>query len=486
MAIGIAMLTILTAFCPIGRASKVEAASDIPVVSYEAHVQNIGWQQTACDGQVIGTAGCSLRVEALKIRVTNPDGVDGGISYKAHVQDYGWMPPVSDGALAGTEGQSKRVEAFSIYLTGELGDLYDIYYKVHVQDIGWMNWCKNGQIAGTEGQSKRIEAMQIVCVAKGSGAPTIGTDTAVRGPSLSYQSHVENIGWQSPVPEGSVSGTSGQGLRVEAFKINFDPGTIAKSGFIEYSAHVQDIGWQDNPGNGGIAGTEGQSKRVEAIKIKLTGDIANYYDVYYRVHIQNYGWLGWAKDGQIAGSTGIGARIEAYEIKLVAKGNAAPGGGISYYTLDMVGGYTIKVNKQACCITVYAGNIPIKAMICSPGTATPVGTFSTGNKMRWGSLIHNVYGQYCTRIYKDFLFHSVPYAKTNNKSLYPSLYNRLGTQASAGCVRLTTADAKWLYDNCPSGTTVVIYESPDPGPLGKPGAAKLPGSQTWDPTDPNL
>ena len=39
-----------------------------------------------------------------------------------------------------------------------------------------------------------------------------------------------------------------------------------------------------------------------------------------------------------------------------------------------------------------------------------------------------------------------------------------------GCVRLTVEDAKWIADNCPSGTTVEIYEDDDPEPLGKPEA----------------
>ena len=38
---------------------------------------------------------------------------------------------------------------------------------------------------------------------------------------------------------------------------------------VTYQTHVQDIGWQEKKQNGEIAGTEGQSKRLEAIKINL-------------------------------------------------------------------------------------------------------------------------------------------------------------------------------------------------------------------------
>ena len=36
--------------------------------------------------------------------------------------------------------------------------------------------------------------------------------------------------------------------------------------------------------------------------------------------------------------------------------------------------------------------------------------------------------------------------------------SNLGRKASHGCIRLKIDDAKWIYDNCPYGTTVVIQE----------------------------
>ena len=57
-----------------------------------------------------------------------------------------------------------------------------------------------------------------------------------------------------------------------------------------------------------------------------------------------------------------------------------------------------------------------------------------------------------------------------------------------GCVRLTVADAKWIYDNCSIGTAVYFYDNAgNPGPLGKPKAKKLSNNSMgyWDPTDPS-
>ena len=66
-------------------------------------------------------------------------------------------------------------------------------------------------------------------------------------------------------------------------------------------------------------GTVGKALRLEAIQIKLTGDLAENYDIYYRVHVQKIGWMDWAKNGETAGTVGQSLRVEALEIKLVEK-----------------------------------------------------------------------------------------------------------------------------------------------------------------------
>lgn len=158
--------------------------------------------------------------------------------------------------------------------------------------------------------------------------------------------------------------------------------------------------------------------------------------------------------------------------------------------------YYIKINRMQNCITVYMPDengeytIPYKAMVCSTGlyNATPSGTYQISTKYRWRELYGGVYGQYATRIHGAILFHSVPYYTKSNDNLCTDKYNKLGQQASMGCVRLTTEDAKWIADNCPSGTSVEIYDDEDPGPLGKPEAVKIDADDVkrgWDPTDPD-
>ena len=38
-----------------------------------------------------------------------------------------------------------------------------------------------------------------------------------------------------------------------------------------------------------------------------------------------------------------------------------------------------------------------------------------------------------------------------------SSVNNLGRKASHGCVRLSVEDAKWIYNNCPQNTKVIVY-----------------------------
>lgn len=133
----------------------------------------------------------------------------------------------------------------------------------------------------------------------------------------------------------------------------------------------------------------------------------------------------------------------------------------------------------------------VKVFICSVGksnTSTPTGTFKTQDKAAWGWLVGNLYGQYYTRIVGSILFHSVPYTKKAKNTLEWDEYNKLGSPASKGCIRMTVRDVKWIYDNCPRGTSVKIYDGKLPSGVSKPTAPKISGTSPnkgWDPTDPD-
>ena len=291
-------------------------------IEYQAHVQDIGWQNAVKNGELAGTTGKNKKIEALSIAVNGSGKL--GVRYRGYVQDIGWTQYMSDGNVIGTTGQNKRLEAIQVELTGSEASSYDIYYRVHVQDIGWLDWAKNGNPAGTRNYALKIEGVQIVILPKGNppigpeAVPYVEKETGVR-----YSAHVQDIGWQDYVENGKLAGTTGRNLQIESIKMElFDS---EYTGGIEYCAHVEDIGWQDYVGNNSIAGTVGRNKQVEAVKIKLTGAVEEHYDIYYRVHSSEFGWLDWAKNGNPAGSEGYGRQVEAIEVRLVKKGESAPG-----------------------------------------------------------------------------------------------------------------------------------------------------------------
>ena len=163
--------------------------------------------------------------------------------------------------------------------------------------------------------------------------------------------------------------------------------------------------------------------------------------------------------------------------------------------------YYIKVNRALCTVTIYGIDsngeytIPVKAFACSVGRAgheTITGTFQMCENYNWMLPMQDgTYAQFAYRIKKGtgYMFHSVPCFQNKKNTLETEEFNKLGSPASLGCVRLTVADAKWIYDNCPIGTTTEIYDDlSNPGPLGKPDTIKIPVNHTWanwDPTDPD-
>lgn len=82
-----------------------------------------------------------------------------------------------------------------------------------------MSWAKNGAPAGSQGLSARLEGIEIKLVPKGTG--TFEQSRAfVSGTTLSYQTHIQSIGWQTSKGNNQVSGTTGLGKRLEALKIS--------------------------------------------------------------------------------------------------------------------------------------------------------------------------------------------------------------------------------------------------------------------------
>lgn len=318
--------------------ARSEAAALVSL-SYSAHVSNIGWMGAVAGGEVAGTTGRGLPLEALRLVLSDastgePLGAD-AISVEAHVSNVGWQAAVGNGGTAGTTGQSRAVEALRVRLSGELSARYTVWYRVHSAEFGWLGWACDGADAGSAGYGRAVQAVQVAVLPKGDPAPG---DTACpfksrsdEPASITVRSHTSNIGWMSPVGGGSVAGTTGRGLPMEALEAQL--GWYGHSGSIELRGHVSNVGWQQ--WSEGHCGTTGKSQRLEAVQIRLTGEAAEKYDIWYCAHVSGIGWLDWACNGAAAGSAGKGKAIEAVKVILVEKGGAAPGSSSKVFIGDL-------------------------------------------------------------------------------------------------------------------------------------------------------
>lgn len=60
-----------------------------------------------------------------------------------------------------------------------------------------------------------------------------------------------------------------------------------------------------------------------------------------------------------------------------------------------------------------------------------------------------------TQFKGNYLIHSIVYHKSGSPSRAAD--SRLGVNASHGCIRLATKNARWVQRNVPRGSKVVIY-----------------------------
>ncbi|MBP3371459.1 MAG: L,D-transpeptidase [Clostridia bacterium] len=119
------------------------------------------------------------------------------------------------------------------------------------------------------------------------------------------------------------------------------------------------------------------------------------------------------------------------------------------------------------------------------GNNTIRGTYRIQHRWRWLPM-HGIYCQYVTQWQGNYLFHSVMYSWTNPSTIDRSAYSKLGQKASAGCIRMTVRDAKWIYENLERGTYVISTNAAMPEGLpGSEGVPPMTMNVRWDPTDPD-
>lgn len=254
----------------------------------------------------------------LKATITPDNAIDKNVIWSSNnvsvatVDQNGIVKGISKGnaTITSKTELGNLISTASVYINNP--DEISVRYFGHVENIGWQNYVYDGAMSGTQGQGLRMEAVKI------------NLENAPPGARIKYQAHVQNLGWQDWTYDGAMSGTAGKSLRIEAVRIVLEN---APGYSIAYQAHIQNIGWQDWVYDGELAGTTGKSLRMEALKIKVVKSSDVPMGVSYSSHVQNIGWQEGVRDNKLSGTEGLSLRMEALKISLI---NAPAGARIKY------------------------------------------------------------------------------------------------------------------------------------------------------------
>lgn len=140
--------------------------------------------------------------------------------------------------------------------------------------------------------------------------------------------------------------------------------------------------------------------------------------------------------------------------------------------------YFIEIDKANQIITIYEQDAQknrvriVREFLCTTGNGenpTPSGTFKMGEmRERFGYFSNfNTYAQYWSQVTRGIYMHSILFSRRDEAFLERGAYNNLGRAVSHGCIRMLVEDARWIYYNCPPGTTVTITRKPRNAALAK-------------------
>ena len=93
----------------------------------------------------------------------------------------------------------------------------------------------------------------------------------------------------------------------------------------------------------------------------------------------------------------------------------------------------------------------------SDGASTPNGEFTMGIKMLSFGEDKGYSCWYASQIQGNYLIHSVGYTP-HSQNPSDIIDGRMKVTISHGCIRTSLENAKWIYNNVPSGTKIVIYK----------------------------
>lgn len=156
--------------------------------------------------------------------------------------------------------------------------------------------------------------------------------------------------------------------------------------------------------------------------------------------------------------------------------------------------YYLYAEKGSYTLTIYGADdngeyteVVATYRIAHGGNKTPAGIFTLGEKERWHNFPDGGTVQYATRYHERLYIHSPLYAREDAAQLWPRYYDGdhgIGGSNTGGCLRMVTEASRFIYENCPEGTTLEIVNGSPRGTTSDPVPDR--NGLRIDPTDVNM
>ncbi|MGN0072852.1 MAG: L,D-transpeptidase family protein [Coriobacteriales bacterium] len=412
-------------------------------------------------------------------------GVEYSCSISYGVYSSGTWTSASNGEAA-SAGQDVQALRFSLDEQSTAAQYYSLRYRVKQRDCGWLGWAQDGQSAGSYSSKWKISEVELKLVPRDAEPETSSVPAYLGKTSVSASYSLKNAAGsvKSASELGATAGKNSTSAS-SAIRIAASSSSADVPGSISYKVYQKGKGWSASAKQGSYAGSSSSKACITGIKMNRSSKLATFYDLYYRVYLKGYGWMGWAKNGALAGTTSyVDFPVTAYQLRLVPKGSAAPGKTANASSgkegvlkepaiakrmqakaknLSSNTTYLLLTDTTYCRTAVFTGSkgnwtlkYLWKAGVGAWGSETPKGTYTTSSHVPvfGAEKGYNCWYGTCFDENREILFHSEVYnigSKTQMQS------GGLGTHVSHGCVRLALKNAKWIYENVPLGTKVLIF-----------------------------
>lgn len=166
----------------------------LPELEYTGHIQDKGWVLPVKDGNILGTVGEFLRLEAIKACVKSPE--DMHIEIESYLEGEGWQGVATENEVSGTIGQARRIEAFRARLVGVDAYKYSVWYGTQAENNGWLGFVRDWEPSGTTGGCLRIEALKMLILPKSVILTSSTNDT--------FLEYIQQVPQQNPVITSSI------------------------------------------------------------------------------------------------------------------------------------------------------------------------------------------------------------------------------------------------------------------------------------------